>query len=468
MLNMGARSLAAQQTGVEVTGHNIANANNAAYSRQRVKMATSLDVPTSIGQEGTGVDATEIQRVRDTLLDAQIQVETSVTGSLNTQQSALQQAEAALGQSLDSTSKSNAASGTDATGSEHGLGDALSSFFSELQNLANDPSSLTQRQSLMMQASSLATRFNQVDSQLGAVQDGLDQKLDSDVTQANQLLKDIADLNQQISQATLSSRNPNDLMDTRQSKIEELSGLIKVDVAQGDNNSVTISTGGVALVSGSEVSDTIETNQDSGQFLQIRAKTSQTALSPAGGSIEGAIAVRDGAIQNARTGVNALATSLIQSINSIHSTGYSLNNSTGADFFKGTSAADIAVNSDLLNNPSLVQASGASGATSDNQTVLAMAQVANTAISDLNDQTLSQHYSAVTTALGKAASLVNSQIDDQKIVTNMLTQQRNATSGVSMDEEMTSLLTYQKAYQASAKIVSTVDQMLSTVIDMKQ
>lgn len=360
---MGARSLSAQQTGAEVTGHNIANANNTAYSRQRVTLAASQDLPTAIGNEGTGVDAVQIQQLRDGLLDGQITTETSVTGSLNTQQSALKQAEAALGQSLDSSaSKTDASSGADATGSEHGLGDAMSSFFTEVQNLANDPSSLTQRQTLLQQAAALATRFNQVDSQIGSVQNGLDQKLSTDVDKANGLLTDIADLNQQIAQATLKGGNPNDLVDTRQSKIEELSGLIKVDVVQGDNNTTNISVGGVQLVSGSSVEDTLETYQSaSGQPLLVRAKTSQTALSPSGGSIEGAITARDGAVQSARDGINNLASSLITQINTIHSSGYSLTNSTGADFFSGTTAADIAVNSNLVDNPALVQASGASG-----------------------------------------------------------------------------------------------------------
>jgi len=91
-LNLGARALAAEQVAVEVAGHNLANANNPAYARQRVQIQTSLPTPTSIGMEGTGVEAVSIQQVRDQLLDSQIRSEASVGGYWNSQQSALQNA----------------------------------------------------------------------------------------------------------------------------------------------------------------------------------------------------------------------------------------------------------------------------------------------------------------------------------------------------------------------------------------
>ena len=468
MLNLGARSLQAARTGTEVTGHNIANANNPAYSRQRLSLATSTALPTAVGQEGTGVDVAAISQVRDVLLDGQIQVETSVTGSLTAQQSALQQAEAALGQSLDTTTASGSTSASDATGSQHGLGDSLNGLFTEFQNLANDPASVTERNILLMKATDLASRFNQTDSRLTALRDSLNNKVSSDVGKANQLLSDIAKLNHQISAATLSGSTANDLMDTRQSKIEELSGLVKVDVSAGQSNVLDISVGGANLVSDDQVADTLETYPGADGQPQVRAKTSGTLLTLDGGSIQGAIEARDGAIKNLQDSINALASNLITEVNDIHSTGYSLTGSSGASFFTGTSAADMAVNTDLMGNPSLLQASGMSGATGDNQTALAMAQLAAKPLNALNGQTFSGGYSNAVTLLGQAAASVNSQMSDQKVVQNMLTQQRSSLSGVSLDEEMSNMITYQKAFQASAKIVSTVDEMLSTIINMKQ
>jgi flagellar hook-associated protein 1 FlgK len=303
---------------------------------------------------------------------------------------------------------------------------------------------------------------------LSGVQNSLNSTVSSDVTQVNQLLSDIAGLNHQIGAAALNGSTANDLNDSRQAKIEKLAGLLNVDVATSSNNEVNISVQGSSLVSGDQVADTLQTYADANGQLQLQTVSSSTAITPTGGSIQGAMEVRDGALKNLQDGVNSLASNLITEVNAVHSSGYSLTGASGAPFFTGASAADIAVNSDLSNNPALVQASGDASSTSDNQTALAMAQLGSKAVSGLNGQTFTGQYSGVVTALGQAASTVNSQAADQTVVQNMLTQQRNSTSGVSMDEEMTNMMTYQHAYEASAKIVSTVDSMLSTLIDMKQ
>lgn len=467
LINLGARSLQAGRTGTEVTGHNIANANNPGYARQRLSVATSTPLPTAVGDQGNGVDVVSIDQVRDQFLDRQIQVEGSISGSLTAQQSALQQAEAALGQSLDTSASSGANSTSDATGTQHGLGEGINALFNEFQNVANEPSSLTERGILMMKAADLAQRFNQTDARLSAVRDGLNGKLSDDVAQANQLISEIAKLNHQITASTLNGTTANDLMDTRLGKIEELSKLIKVDVATGSDNGVDISVSGTTLVSGDQVAETLQTanNSDGQPIVQTAAGT---PLSPSGGSIQGIIDVRDGVLKTLQDNINSLATNLITEVNNTHSAGFGLTGSSGALFFTGTTAADIAANKDLAENPALVQASGTSGAANDNQTMLAMAQLANQPIAGLNGQTFSAGYSSAVASLGQAAASVNSQLSDQKVVQDMLTQQRNSLSGVSLDEEMANMITYQKAFQASAKIVSMVDDMLSTVINMKQ
>jgi flagellar hook-associated protein 1 FlgK len=338
----------------------------------------------------------------------------------------------------------------------------------EFQNLANDPSSLSERQIVVSKAAQLATQFNQTDGRIAAVQNALNGTLNGDVTQANQLLADIAKLNQEIGIAQTNGGAPNDLLDTRQDKIEQLSELIKVDVSSGSNGALNISVNGTSLVTDIQVADTLETyDAGSGQLL-LRTQTGGVPLNPVSGAMQGIIAVRDGALADVRSSINSLAATLISEVNQIHTAGYGLADSTGANFFNGSSAADIQVNNALLNNPSLVQASGAAGAPGDNQTALALAQLSSKSIAGLSNQTFNQSYTQAVTALGQAAASINCQVDDQKVVTNMLTKQRQSLSGVSLDEEMANMLTYQRAYQASSKIITTVDEMLSTLINMKQ
>src|SRR5205085_9425184 len=186
------------------------------------------------------------------------------------------------------------------------------------------------------------------------------------------------------------------------------------------------------------------------------------------GSIQGTIASRDGALKDLRGNLNALASQLITQINGTHSSGFSLTGSTGANFFNGTNAADMSVNSALATNPALLQASGVSGAVGDNQIALALAKLAGNKQPALNNATFSENYSQTVAALGQSLSNVTTSISDQTVVQSMLQRQRDSVSGVSLDEEMTNLVQFQKAYAASAHLITTVDEMIQTVLDLKR
>jgi flagellar hook-associated protein 1 FlgK len=159
---------------------------------------------------------------------------------------------------------------------------------------------------------------------------------------------------------------------------------------------------------------------------------------------------------------------MITQVNSIYSAGYDLQGNTGANFFTGTNAGTIAVNASLVGNPSALQASGVAGQPGNNQIALALAQLANATQTALGNQTFSQSYTGTITGLGSSLATANSQLNDQQLVQSMMKNQRNSVSGVNMDEEMTNLQTYEKAYQGSAELVTSVDQMLTSILAMKQ
>ncbi len=461
-LNLGSRSLQTQQAGIEVASQNLANVNNPAYARQRIAIQTNAPIDTSFGPQGTGANVAGIMQIRDTLLDSQIRLETSVQGSLEAQQEAMQYAQANLGQQVTS------ASGTISAG-QGGLADGLSQFFNSFQELASNPSSVAQRQVVLQQAQDLATQFNQIDTRMTNLRTTLDNSLASDVTKANQLMKDIADLNDQISLSEFKGQGQaNDLRDLRSQKLEDLSKLVKIDTVEQSNGMVDVSIGGVALVTGNAQTDTLESyNAGAGQML-VRTVTGQQALSPTSGHMQGVIQARDVDLSNLQGNIQNLAAALITQVNTIHAAGYSLTGSTGANFFTGTTAGNIAVNPTLLGNPSLLQASGTLGAAGDNQVALALAQLGKQAQGTLGTQTFSQYYGQTVASLGQSLSNITSQMDDQKVVSDMLTRQRQSVMGVSLDEEMTDLVKFQKAFEASARLISTVDEMLTTVIGMKQ
>jgi len=464
-LNLGARALEAQRTGVEVTGQNIANVNTPGYARQRVQLQTNVGLRTSAGVEGTGVYVAGIQQLRSALVDGQIQNESSVGSYWLSQQNVLQYAQGGLGEYIDNQTQGVSGSAATGTGAQ-GLGSELNGLFNAFQSVATSPSSMTERQALLSQAQSMASRFNQISGQLSNLHDALNTSINSDVSSANSLLKDIADLNGQISTSEVGGGTANDLRDLRQLKLEDLSKLVKIQSSTATDGTVDVSIGGTTLVSGRQLQDTLQTYDAGGGQLLVRTATGGTPLTLSGGSISGTIDARDGGLATLRNSLDSLAANLVTTVNNVHRAGFGLAGTTGQDFFTGTDAASIGVNAALTNDPSLIQAAGMSGATGDNTVALQLAQLATQPNAGLGNRTFSDSYSQTVTALGQSLSDANTQSANSDAVQNMLQQQRDSVSGVSIDEEMSNLVQYQKAYDASARIVTTVAQMLDTVLTM--
>ncbi|HTL19038.1 MAG TPA: flagellar hook-associated protein FlgK [Patescibacteria group bacterium] len=467
-LSLATRAMQAQQAGVTISGQNLANVNNPAYSRQRVNFQTSDAVPLPNGILGTGVQVAGIEQIRDGLLDVQIRDETSVGGFWTTAQSALQNTQTELGQFLNDTSSTDGTSGASGVAGAQGLSTQLSNLFSAFQAVATDPTSVSKRQVLVNQAQTLASSFNQVAARLSSVNDSLNTSISTDTDSANKLLSDIADLNDQITRTEIASGSTaNDLRDLREQKLESLAHLTNFQTGTAADGSLTLAIGGVTMISGAKLNDTLQAYDAGAGQLQIRAATAGTTLTLSGGSITGAIDTRDGALASLRSGLDSLASQLAIQVNSAYSAGYDLNGNTGAAFFTGTNAATLGVNSSLADDPSKIQAAGVPGAIGDGAVALSVARLAQQTNAALNNQTFGDAYGGIVTDLGNALSNANDQVASQEAVNTMLAKQRDSISGVSMEEELTNLMTFQKAYQASAQIISTVNSMLTSLINMK-
>jgi flagellar hook-associated protein 1 FlgK len=465
-LNLGARSMVAEEMGVEVTGQNLANVNNSAYTRQTVQLQTSASTPTNAGLEGTGVEVASIQQVSDQLLNSQIQAESSVGGYWNSQQTALENAQTQLGEFLNLSSSGTSSTSTSSTTSPD-LSDRLNNLFNAFQSVATSPTDPTARQALVNTAQSLASGFNQASQNLSTLNSQLNTSVGTDVASANQLLSNIASLNGQIAKATASGGTANDLVDSREQDLENLAQLTNIQTATNSDGTVSVSIGGQQLVSGGALSDTLATYDPGNGQLQVQTATSATQLTLSGGSIQGTIDARDGALATLRGNLDTMASTLISQVNGIYQNGYDLNGNTGADFFTGSDAASIGVNSALLNDPSQVQAAGVANATGDNTVALELAQLGSQSVSALNNQTFSGACSLDVENFGNALSNANQQVNNYNSVNTMLLNQRDSVSGVSLEEEMANLITYQKAYETSAQIITAVNEMLTTVVNMK-
>ncbi|MGA1238531.1 MAG: flagellar hook-associated protein FlgK [Limisphaerales bacterium] len=343
----------------------------------------------------------------------------------------------------------------------------MADFFNGRQSLSTNPTSSAERQVLLLKAQNLATQFGQVATRLGEVHASVNESLGVVAGNANQLLADIAKLNEQITSAEVGGRgSANDLRDVRQQRLEDLAQMVKFNGMVQKNGSVDIVVDGQILVSGGVVTDKLEAYDPGGGALSLRLESSGVPVSLTSGKLQGIMEGRDGALAGLRSEVDQLAAALISRVNAVHAGGFDLQGNTGEAFFTGTGAVDMGVNSVLTGDPARVQAAGVSGAASDNKVALQLAQLGNEPQAGWQGQTFSQRYGQSVAGLGQSLSSVNAQLNNQEIVESMLTRQRDAVSGVSLDEEMTDLMRFQRAFEASARLVSTLDEMLATLVSL--
>ncbi len=465
-INMGTRALQNQQLGIEVTGHNLANVSNPAYRRQRLELTTADTLPTPLGPQGLGSHAVGITQMRDALLDARIQQELSLSGYLEAQQQALEYAQSNLGQEIDRTASAAGASGT--SSGQFGLAEGLSSFFNAFQSLSTNPTSPAERQVLLLKAQDLVADFNQTHARLEVIEASMNDTVRSDLNKVNELLTTIARLNDDIRNTENSTNGvANDLRDTRQATVEELSRLVDLEVTESAEGACNIAIGGVSVVEDKHVLETLETYDPGDGRLLVRAANGP-GLTLSGGRLQGTIEARDGALAKLQTSIDTLAANLISEVNSLHAGGYGLDGATGRNFFAGTDAASIVLDAALQDNPAAIQASGVLGEVGDNQVALGLARLATARQAALENQSFSEYFGSTTASLGQTLASANGQAATQKVVESMLLRQRDSIVGVSLDEEMTNMMQYQRAFQASAKFINTIDELFETVLSLKR
>lgn len=470
-MEVAKRGLDTNRQGIELTGHNLSNVSNPAYARQRLKIQTADALPSSTGPVGTGSKVAAIEAVRDRLLDTEIVNETSVSGYLDARKKALEFAEVNLGQQLDrQASTPEGATASLGVGGQFGLVEGLSDFFNAWQALSTSPNSTADRQVVLLKAESLTEKFNSVNRRLDGLRSDLNVRVGDDVNLANELLSEISELSISVTSSEVGDLgNANDLRDRLQAKFEALSNVVDIQYSRDSTtNQLGLSIGGVNCIVNDRVVDTLQTLSDTSSGVertQVQA-ASGAAVTLTKGSIKGTIDARDTEIKTLADDIDTLASELKNQVNTTHSPGIALDGvSTGADFFTGSTAADLAVNSVLLADPSKIQAS-ATGDPGDNGVALSLAKLANQPQSALGDLTFAERYNQSVANLGQALSNTNTQTQDQDAVNQMLQRQRDSVGGVSLDEEMANLVVFQRAFQASARMITTLDELLQSVINL--
>ena len=516
-LETAKRSLFTQQTALSTVGHNIANANTEGYSRQTVNMTASrpmeavgLMSSSTPGQLGTGVEFTSITRIREKFLDDQYRNENKSLGNWTIQADTLDKLESIMNEP-----------------SETGIRTVLDNFWKAWSDLSNNPGDLTGLKIVRENAVALADAFNYTSKKLSDLSSDLDSNISIKITETNSILSSISNLNGEIQRIEGLGNDANDLRDQRDLLTDKLSKILNITVQDTPQGYNILSLGGTSLVTGKAATpltvDSLREAFDSGTLnsgeiygmifsrdtfvTDYKNQLDTLANSVANGQVKVTVPVgsvlpvgstvtkvnADGSTTDvAITDANKEVTDasgmvlLVNGLNGLQKLGYTATDTyqQGIDFFtpsSGTtiSAATISLNSLIVQDPSRIATSLRTvGSGSDTKAVkgnntlaLITSELKNqkftfplTNGSTLNG-TIDDYFGSIVGQLGVQSQEATRQMNNQNSLVSQVQSNRQSVSGVSIDEEMSSMIMYQHAYNASARFMTTMDQILDKIIN---
>jgi flagellar hook-associated protein 1 FlgK len=549
-LNVAVRGMTAQQNALDVTSHNIANANTEGYSRQRANMETTrpFGMPTmnnaiGVGQLGTGVQVSSITRIRDSYLDYQVRTENGTMGLYEGREKFLSEVESIFNEVSDT-----------------GISDMLGEVFASWSALSTSPESSNTRTVVAQKSEALTNQLNSTYNLLTKLKTNCQEVIQKDIVDINGMIDQIDELNQQVRAVKIGGNEPNDLMDKRDLLVDKLSTKfgITIDkkVLAGEDLKATDNVGAtpaadlyfVRSESSEDVSrlsyvseikdngggsytvtyykngdissdsnkktiimslsDAEYTSLDQGRVLWAdkEGTAKPKIFAPKTGELNGYQSVQ-GDIDKYVGELNNLAKGIAFSVNAVHSGESDATNDTLKFFVNSDdedkeneiTAGNISVNEKILDDVMLINVginndSSKNGSTDGNR-ALAISQLGDiklgiqdiddtnrttflgagfipndtlgvsTVTSSVSGMTISGYFTNIITKLADQTQYAKKTVTNHTTLLAGLNQSRTSISGVSLDEEMANMIQFQHAYQANAKIISTVDELLDLVIN---
>lgn len=463
MMDIGKRSMMNSQTALQTVSHNIANKTTEGYSRQRVDQVTAPPVIEGRLQLGMGARAAQINRVSNPFLDRQVANAAGKMGFMDAQAESLGRVEQVFNEQQNKT-----------------LNTYISDFFNSFRELSNNPESTTVRTIVKESGEALAKDFTRVDSSLSQIQKDIDFQVVNKVEEINKMTSEIAALNKQIADVEVQGIPANDQRDRRDLLVKKMTEQLDIKVADGDNGMINVSTAGNALLVTGFDHISLKTFTNGKDRTEVYARISDShpdipiTNRIKGGALGGLLAVRDGTIVELRDKMDGLAYTIADEVNRAHSLGYDRMNRKGLEFFDNMNGSvegasqRLRVNNAIATDVNRVASAAQPNAPGDNTVASVISRIQYKEIMDDRNSTIDDYYNSQVGRIGVIANQANRTRESQDNILKQLENLRESVSGVSLDEEAAKMIEFQKAFEASARIIRTADEMFDTVLNLKR
>jgi flagellar hook-associated protein 1 FlgK len=423
-LSIAVSALRAQTYATETTSHNIANAATPGFRRQRVELKTAFPRAGALGSMGAGVEAARITRATDRLADLRVCGSSAQAAFYGTRSELLQKVEDVFGEP------------------DQGVTKELTATWDAFSALSVSPSDDAARYQVLSALQGVSDRVNEISTALGQLSADATQRLQSDVAEANSTIVRLGEINKF---ARMPGGLPADLADERDRALDSLATSIGAQSSIDDDGRVRVTLNGLALVDGDNATQLTVTPSGS-----VTHPSGPVTL---GGTVGGLQAAVTTDIADAKTQLDTFVNGFMTALNTAHATGFTPSGASGGPLLSIVSGKlTVAVT-----QPGDLAAGDVAGQAQNGRVADALSQLRTTQ---------GAAYRTVITALsGKVAGIGRSS-DTAKSVSDAASQSRDSEFGVNIDEEMTDLMSHQRAYEAAAKLVSIVDQMMQTLIQM--
>ncbi len=456
-IEIGRRALRASQMGLAVTGQNIANVNTPGYTRQQVQLAPIQTDLSNMTMTGAGVTVEGVRSFRDRFVESRLQRETAITGRLTAQRDALAPVDAVFDESAGG-----------------GISDAMQSFFGSFRELEAYPTSVPLRAVVVEKGSALAASFRSTYARLQEIREDTDAALRSTATEVNSLAQQIASLNQKIRDDENSGVSTTELRDQRGEAVKRLAELSGAYAVEAEDHTLTVTLGdGRALVVGDRAKQLESVPMPPDGLSTLMLDGTPAVFNE--GRLRGLSDAID-QITNHLSALDDLAGSLAARVNALHTSGTDLNGLAGANFFEPPVAGgtigvhNLRVSQALKNDPRGVVASPTPPPATTATVAGAIANLLTDTSSTIGPKvgSFSSVYAQTVAEAGAGVKSAAETLQTQQAILEQVTAQREAISGVSLDEEAINLLQYQRAYEAAARFLQVADEVTQAILALGQ